>query len=76
MTSVSPNATALPSFTHFIFGVGFPVALQWNVAVADSSTVWSAGVVIKLGATETKNIRFQVETTTCGMNCLTTNYKQ
>jgi len=52
----------LPSFTHFIFGVGFPVALQWNVAVADSSTVWLAGVVIKLGATETKNIRFQVET--------------
>ena len=57
---VFPLATVLPSLIHFISGVGFPVALQWNVAVADSSTIWSAGVVIKLGATE--RINFQVET--------------
>ena len=54
--SVSPWPTVSPSLIHVIFGAGFPEALQWNVAVADSSTVWSAGVVIKLGATETKNV--------------------
>jgi len=58
MTNVNPDATVLPSFIHFIFGVGFPVALQWKVALADSSTVWSAGVVVKLGATETKKMNF------------------
>ena len=34
------------------------MALQWNVAVADSITVRSAGVVVKLGATGMKQFKF------------------
>ena len=52
MLSVTPLATVFPSLIHVIFGVGLPVALQWNVAMSDSIFVWSAGVVVKLGATE------------------------
>ena len=54
MLSITPLATVFSSLIHVIFGVGFPVALQWNVAVSDSITVWSAGVVVKLGGTEKK----------------------
>ena len=49
---LSPSATTTPSFFHVICGVGFPVALQWNVALAPSITLWSSGVVIRLGGTE------------------------
>lgn len=49
---LSPSATTSPSFSHVICGVGFPVALQWNVALAPSITLWSSGVVIRLGGTE------------------------
>lgn len=54
--SVFPLATVSPSLFHVIFGVGFPVALQWKVAMPDSSTVWSVGAVVILGATETNCI--------------------
>ena len=56
MLSVTPLATVFPSLIHVIFGVGFPVALQWNVAVSDSITVWSVGVVDRLGATEIDHV--------------------
>lgn len=49
--SVSPLATVFPSLVHVIFGVGFPMALQWNVAVAPSMMVWSIGSVVSVGET-------------------------
>ena len=49
---LSPSSTTSPSFFHVICGVGFPVALQWNVALDPSITLWSSGVVIRLGGTE------------------------
>ena len=49
-----PDATVFPSFIQVIFGIGFPVALQWNVALSPSVTVLSTGFVTKLGPTETK----------------------
>ena len=48
---VSPSVRVLPSFDQVIVGDGFPEALQWNVALVPSITVWSSGVVIKLGST-------------------------
>ena len=49
--SLSPVATDFPSLIHVIFGVGFPVAEQWNVALEDSKIVWSVGLVVILGTT-------------------------
>jgi len=49
--SMSPVSTVFPSLIHFIVGVGFPVAAQWNVAWSPSTTVWLTGLVIKLGET-------------------------
>ena len=49
--SVSPVTTVFPSLIHFIVGVGFPVASQWNIAWSASITVLLAGLVIKLGET-------------------------
>ena len=40
---------------YVIFGVGLPVALQWNVTVALSIMVWSFGFEDKLGATVRNN---------------------
>jgi len=48
---VSLVATVRPSLIHFIVGVGFPEASQWNVARSPSTTVLLAGLVIKLGET-------------------------
>ena len=45
--------TVFPSLIHVIFGAGFPVAEQRNVAMAPSVSVWSTGVVTKLGETVT-----------------------
>ena len=47
--SVFPVPTVFPSLTHTIVGTGLPTALQWNVAVVASTTVWSEGLVIQLG---------------------------
>ena len=49
-----PDPTVFPSLIHVIFGVGFPMAVQWNVTVAPSMMVWSAGVFFKLGGTAKK----------------------
>lgn len=46
-----PDPTPLPSFVHVMFGVGFPVALHWNVTVVPSRTVWFEGSVINIGGT-------------------------
>ena len=46
-----PDPTPLPSFVHVMFGVGFPVALHWNVTVVPSRTVWFEGSVVNIGGT-------------------------
>ena len=51
MLSVTPLATVFPSFSHVIFGAGLPVAVQWNVAMVASLTVWSVGWTVMLGVT-------------------------
>ena len=43
------------------------MALQKNIASAPSITVWSVGVVIKLGATKTKNTRSSFRLPAFGM---------
>ena len=52
--SISPVATVFPSLIHVIFGVGFPVAVHWNLTSSVSSTVKLLGRVVKLGATTRK----------------------
>ena len=47
-----PSPSILSSLVHVIFGVGFPVALQWNVTVVFSMTIWLEGLVVKLVSTE------------------------
>ena len=47
-----PSPSILSSVVHVIFGVGFPVALHWNVTVVFSMTVWLEGLVVKLVSTE------------------------
>ena len=46
---MSPEATVIPSFIHDTSGVGFPVALQWNVAMWPSMTVWKVELTVQLG---------------------------
>ena len=52
-----PVATVFPSFVHRYLAVGFPVALQWNVAMAPSMTVILEGTVNNLGASKTDQIK-------------------
>ena len=52
--------TVFPSLVHVIFGVGFPVALQWNITVAPSVMVLSLGLEIKLGASVINSIRVEL----------------
>ena len=47
-----PSPSILSSLVHVIFGVGSPVALQWNVTVEFSMTIWLEGLVVKLVSTE------------------------
>ena len=54
--SVSPDPTVFPFTLHVIFGIGLPVAVQWNDAVAPSMMVWSTGVVTKLDETAIERI--------------------
>ena len=49
--SVFPWVTVFPLLIQAIFGTGFPMALQLNVARPPSSTVWFVGRTVMLGAT-------------------------
>jgi len=65
---VSPEATASPSLIQLIFGTGFPTALQWNVTLAASRTVWSLGLVIKLGETTTNSTGKLIKKRFCSLH--------
>ena len=46
--------TVIPSLIHVILGVGFPVAAQLKTTFSFSVTVWSLGLMMKLGTTVIK----------------------
>lgn len=46
--------TVTPFLIHVIWGTGFPVAAHLNVTVSNSFTVWSLGLMVKLGWTVSK----------------------
>ena len=59
--SLFPVSTVFPSFIHVIFGVGFPVAVQWKVTSWFSMIISSAGLVIKLGVSVKEVNRLQFD---------------
>ena len=52
-----PVPTVFPSLSHTIVGTGLPMALQWNVAVAASITVWSVGLTVQLGGSNWNRLK-------------------
>ena len=60
-----PVTTVFPSFIHRYLAVGLPVALQWNVATAPSVIVTLDGIVNKLGASKTDQIKGLVKVRIC-----------